>query len=92
MTNTMEMIILGYLLVANLVGFVVMGEDKRRAKKGLYRIPEKVLFLVALLGGCFGATIGMNYFRHKTKHWYFFIGMPLISIAWGYCLFRYFLL
>ncbi len=92
MNEKIELIILIYLALANLGGFVIMGADKKRAKQGRYRVPEKVLFLVALLGGCFGTTLGMNYFRHKTKHWYFFVGMPLISIAWGYCLFRYFLL
>lgn len=92
MNEIFELAVLIYLVVMNLVGFIIMGVDKKRAQKGLYRIPEKVLFLVALFGGCFGATIGMNYFRHKTKHWYFFVGMPLISIAWGYCIFRYFLL
>lgn len=92
MKEIMELIFLIYLGTVNLLGFIIMGIDKKRAMKGLYRIPEKVLFFIALLGGCFGTTIGMNYYRHKTKHWYFFVGMPLISIAWGYCLFRYFLL
>ena len=92
MREKLELIGLIYLCVVNFVGFLIMGNDKKRAKKGLYRVPEKVLFLVALIGGCFGTTVGMNYYRHKTKHWYFFMGMPLISIVWGYCLFRYFLL
>ena len=72
----------GYLLVINLIAFFLMYWDKRLAKKtGARRIPEKTLFLSALLGGSIGAIAGMNVFRHKTKHWYFVVGMPLILIV-----------
>lgn len=54
--------------------------DKQKAKRGKWRVPEKTLFLFALLGGSLGTTLGMNVFRHKTKHWYFKFGMPLIFI------------
>ena len=54
--------------------------DKRKAIKHRYRIPEKTLFLVSLLGGSIGTLAGMYLFRHKTKHWYFVVGMPLICI------------
>lgn len=57
-----------------------MGIDKDRAKRGAWRIPEKTLFVCALLGGSFGTTLGMSAFRHKTKHWYFKYGMPLIFV------------
>ena len=70
-----------YLLIINIVGVYVMWEDKRRAKADAWRIPEKVLFLVALLGGSLGTTYGMFQFRHKTKHWYFKYGMPAILLA-----------
>lgn len=70
-----------YLIIINLTGLFVMWEDKRRAKKNLWRIPEKVLFGVALLGGAFGTTYGMYRFRHKTKHWYFNYGFPVILAA-----------
>ena len=70
-----------YYLVINLIGFAIMGIDKRKAIKGAYRIPEATLFCVALLGGSLGTTLGMNLFRHKTKHWYFVVGMPLIFFA-----------
>ena len=71
-----------YLVVANLVAFYLMWRDKRLAKKeNARRIPEKTLFLSALLGGSIGAISGMYTFRHKTKHWYFVVGMPLILIA-----------
>ena len=74
--------LLGYLALVNLAAFALMGIDKRRAKKdGARRIPEKTLFLSAVLGGSIGAIAGMQVFRHKTKHWYFVWGMPLILIA-----------
>lgn len=69
-----------YLVVINLIGFVIMFIDKKRAIKKKYRIPEKNLFLVALIGGCLGTTLGMEMFRHKTRHWYFKWGMPLLLI------------
>ena len=70
-----------YLAVINIIGIFVMWDDKRRAKKDLWRIPEKTLFGVALLGGGIGTTFGMFQFRHKTKHWYFRLGMPAILIV-----------
>lgn len=73
--------ILAYLIIINLAGFTVMGMDKAKAKKGAWRIPEATLFLFAFLGGGIGTTLGMNIFRHKTKHWYFKLGMPLIAIV-----------
>lgn len=76
----MQNLILIYLILVNLLGFFVMGNDKMRAKKQLWRIPEKTLFLVALLGGSLGTNLGMKFFRHKTKHWYFIVGMPLIFV------------
>ena len=69
-----------YLEVINLIGFVIMFIDKKRAIKKKYRIPEKNLFLVALIGGSLGTTLGMEMFRHKTRHWYFKWGMPLLLI------------
>jgi len=69
-----------YLLAVNLWAFVLMGIDKRRAKKDLWRIREKTLFLPVLLGGGVGGILGMNVFHHKTKHWYFRFGFPAILI------------
>ena len=74
-------ILLIYLLVINVAGFLLMGIDKLRAKKQVWRVPEKTLFLLAVIGGSIGTNVGMYVFRHKTKHWYFVIGMPLILIA-----------
>lgn len=76
----MQKLICLYLLVLTLLGFASMGIDKRKARKGLWRIPEKTLFLIAVLGGSIGSIAGMQIFRHKTKHTSFVVGMPLILI------------
>lgn len=70
-----------YLLIINIIGFISMYIDKRRAILKKYRIPEKTLFLIALVGGSIGAILGMETFRHKTKHWYFKWGMPFILVC-----------
>ena len=67
-----------YLALVNVVAFAVYGADKRRAKKDKRRVPEKTLFLLALIGGSVGALAGMYTFRHKTRHWYFVWGIPAI--------------
>lgn len=59
----------------------MMGIDKSRAKRHAWRIPEKTLFLVCIFGGSVGTWAGMYLFRHKTKHWYFVIGMPVILVV-----------
>lgn len=69
-----------YFAAINLVTFFVYGIDKYRAKRGAWRIPEKTLFLLPILGGSIGAIAGMKFFHHKTKHWYFKYGLPLILI------------
>lgn len=69
-----------WLVLINLIAFAMFGMDKKRAKKGQWRISEKGLFLAALLGGSIGAICGMQLFRHKTRHWYFRIGLPLILL------------
>lgn len=78
-----------YIIIMNLVGFTLMGIDKHRARTRQWRIPEKVLFGAALLGGSLGAWVGMYAFRHKTKHWYFVVGMPLILAAQAALLFYF---
>lgn len=72
------LILIIYIVCINLCGFAVMGIDKYKAKKKTFRIPEATLFTVALFGGSLGTTLGMFLFRHKTRHWYFLYGMPLI--------------
>lgn len=73
-------IVLIYFLIINLVALLLMGIDKLRAKKNGWRIPEKTLFILVLIGGGIGGTIGMFAFHHKTKHWYFRIFFPLIPV------------
>lgn len=74
-------IILMYLLIVNLIGFVLMFVDKKRAQNKQWRIKEATLFLSAAIGGSIGAMLGMKVFRHKTKHLSFLIGMPAIFIV-----------
>ena len=69
-----------YLFVVNIVGFFAMGIDKAKAKKKAWRIPEKTLLTIAILGGAIGVWFGMGTFRHKTKHLRFKYGVPLIFI------------
>ena len=70
-----------YLVCINLAAFALRGVDKRRARRRQWRVPEKLLFLAALLGGSAGAWAGMYVFRHKTRHWYFVVGMPVILLV-----------
>ena len=70
-----------WVLVWSILAFVLMGRDKWRAASHGWRIPEKTLFLSAALGGSLGAILGMQLFRHKTKHWSFRLGMPAILIV-----------
>lgn len=78
----MYRIFIVYLVVINLAGFLSMAIDKRKARNQQWRIPEKTLFGIAILGGALGSVLGMQTFRHKTKHWYFVVGMPLILVLW----------
>ena len=71
-------LLLAYLFIVNAAGFLLMLTDKIKAKKNAWRVPEKALFLVSLLGGSLGSLIGMYTFRHKTKHFSFVLGIPLI--------------
>ena len=76
----MNTVIIIYAIGINLVGFLLMGIDKGRAKLGQWRIRERTLFLVALLGGSVGSLTGMFLFRHKTKHFSFLVGMSAILL------------
>lgn len=68
------------LLLVNALAFFLMYIDKSNAKSGCWRIPERKLFLSVLLGGGVGGTLGMYLFRHKTKHWYFRYGYPVLAV------------
>lgn len=85
--GTFFWIITGYLIIMNLIGFILAYVDKQKAIRKTWRIPEKTLFFVAAAGGSIGFYLGMQVFRHKTKHLSFTIGIPLIillQIAAGY--------
>ncbi|MFD3156071.1 DUF1294 domain-containing protein [Haloimpatiens sp. FM7330] len=69
-----------YLILINLYGVLLMFLDKYKSKHNKWRIPEKNLFMIALILGSLGIFIGMYLFRHKTKHQKFVIGIPLIMI------------
>ncbi|MBN8236894.1 DUF1294 domain-containing protein [Halobacillus kuroshimensis] len=72
-----------FYLGVNIWLFILMGVDKKRAREQKWRIPEKQLWLAALLGGAFGGVLGMKVFRHKTKHKSFTVGFPLLIAAHG---------
>ncbi|MDO4740568.1 MAG: DUF1294 domain-containing protein [Eubacteriales bacterium] len=72
--------IAGALLAVNIGAFFAMGLDKRRARKGQWRISEKALMLWALLGGAWGALLGMQHFRHKTQKPLFRWGVPALCV------------
>ncbi len=69
-----------YLIVINLIGFFIMLIDKRKAIKRQWRISEKALICISIIGGSIGMLAGMSTFRHKTKHKKFTIGIPLILV------------
>ena len=69
-----------YLVIINIIGFLIMFIDKQKAKKGKWRIPEKTLFIITAIGGGIGTIAGMYVFRHKTQKIAFVIGLPMITI------------
>ena len=69
-----------YLILVNIAGFLVMGIDKRKAIDHKWRIPEKTFFILSAVGGSAGTLAGMYVFRHKTKHWYFVVFIPVILV------------
>ena len=82
----MSPILLLYLILINLLGFVLYGVDKVKSKGRGCRIPERVLLWVARLGGGLGCWLGMMLFRHKTKHSRFMILVPLWTVLWAVAL------
>lgn len=69
-----------WLIAVNLAAAAAFGVDKSRARRGKWRVRERTLFLLAILGGSPGAILGMYLFRHKTRHWYFRFGLPGILL------------
>ena len=83
-----------YLALLNAAALAAMGIDKWRARHDRWRVRERTLFLLALLGGSIGAILGMLLFRHKTRHWYFRYGLPailLLQLAAAWAVGRYLL-
>lgn len=70
-----------YLAVINVVAFILMAVDKYRACRHRWRIPERTLFIPALLGGSLGALLGMLLLWHKTRHKMFVLGMPVLLVV-----------
>ena len=78
--KTLRILLIIYA-VMSVIGFALMGIDKSRAINHKWRIKEATLFLIAFFGGGIGSTLGMFFFRHKTKHWYFRLFFPLFAAA-----------
>ena len=74
-------ILLAVYAAVSILAFFCYGTDKRKAKKRRFRTPESVLLSLGFFGGAAGALIGMNLFRHKTKHWYFW-AVNVLGLAW----------
>lgn len=70
-----------YLAAVNVIAFLAMGRDKKKARRGEWRTPEATLFLLAIIGGSIGSNLGMFVFHHKTRKRNFRIGMPAILVA-----------
>lgn len=70
-----------YMVVMNIVGFLVMGADKMKARKHRRRVPERSIFIISIISGSVGVLAGMYTFRHKTRHMKFVIGIPVIIAA-----------
>ena len=75
-----------YLIIINIIGFIICFIDKYKAKKQRYRISEKRLLIISLFGGCFGFFMGMIIFHHKTRKKVFYIFIPLMIIMWIFVL------
>ena len=74
-------LILLYLTIINAAAFLLMLIDKQKARRGAWRIPEATLIWITILGGSIGSLIGMYFFRHKTRHLKFVLGIPVILFA-----------
>lgn len=77
-----------YFLIINVIGFLLMFIDKKRSINREWRIRERTLFIISIIGGAIGSYLGMKIFRHKTKHLKFTLGVPLIIIIQGYLIFK----
>jgi len=77
----MQNFIVVLVVILNIFGFILVSLDKYKAKNRMWRIPERSFFLLSILGGGVGVYIGLFFFNHKTRHWYFMTIIPLIILA-----------
>ena len=75
-----------YLSSINLLAFIIIFIDKRKAIKNRWRVKENTLLMLSLMGGCFGMSLGMYLFRHKTRKWKFKL-VPIMCLVWIYLIF-----
>ena len=78
--QTVVVIALAVIAVMNVVAFTLMGIDKRRARRGAWRISERALFMTTACFGGLGGVLGMKVFHHKTQHWYFRVLFPVLLV------------
>lgn len=88
---TLQQFFLIYLTAVNLLAFLLFGIDKRRAIRGRWRIPERILLLASLLGGSLGGLSGMYFFHHKTHKPRFFVSLPIFLIVHLYLIWQLFI-
>ena len=79
--KTIILVALAVIAIMNTAAFVLMGHDKKMARQGKWRVPEKTLFLVTACFGGLGGVLGMKVFHHKTRHWYFKVFFPVLLIV-----------
>ena len=75
---TIILVALAIIAIMNIAAFALMGHDKKMARQGKWRVPEKTLFLVTACFGGLGGVLGMKVFHHKTQHWYFKVFFPVL--------------
>lgn len=78
--KTIILVVLAFVAVMNVISFALMGLDKRCARQGKWRVPEKRLFLVTACFGGLSGVLGMKVFHHKTQHWYFKVFFPMLLV------------
>ena len=79
--KTIILVALAIIAIMNIAAFALMGHDKRCARQGKWRVPERTLFLVTACFGGLGGVLGMKVFHHKTRHWYFRVFFPVLLIV-----------
>jgi hypothetical protein len=77
----LKYLIIGFFLIVNLLSYFLVGYDKYKAKRKGWRVAEKNLFAMALIGGAIGIFWGIRIFRHKTKHASFLYGIPFLVLV-----------